>query len=226
MNMDLASLHKILKDPTRRNIVLHLTSKDSLAYMELMNLLEITNTGRFNYHLKILGDLIQKGEDGKYRLTDKGRLASQLLQKFPEKTVKTKPLAVGDALLIGIAGFLFFVLPLISSLIAGFLSSTFLTIYELLIPGAVMWWLTVRRAKGHDFYDLLKPPLVPVAIVIGWIVVMWLTKTSFSITSATTSDSNIQITMILPLSFIVLSFFPIIGVVIAEFLQRLLERSH
>ena len=58
MNVDLASLHKILKDETRRRIVQHLNSKGQLTYMELMNLLEITNTGKFNYHLKILADLV------------------------------------------------------------------------------------------------------------------------------------------------------------------------
>jgi hypothetical protein len=52
--------------------VLHLSRKGQLAYMELMNLPEITNTGKFNYHLKILGNLIEKGEDRKYRLNERG----------------------------------------------------------------------------------------------------------------------------------------------------------
>jgi len=62
MDMDLASLHKILKDPIRRKIVIHL-GNGSLAYMELMNLLEIANTGKLNYHLKVLGNLVEKGDD-------------------------------------------------------------------------------------------------------------------------------------------------------------------
>lgn len=103
MDADLASLHKILNDSTRRNIVLHLNEKGPLAYMELMNLLKIKNTGRFNYHLKILDNLIEKGEDGKYRLTERGQLASQPLQKFPEK-MEAKPLGMEDALPIGILG--------------------------------------------------------------------------------------------------------------------------
>lgn len=54
--------------------------------MELMNLVKVKNTGRFNYHLKALGDLIEKMEDGRYRLSERGQLAVQLLEKFPEKS--------------------------------------------------------------------------------------------------------------------------------------------
>ncbi len=51
---------------------------------------EVTNTGRFNYHLKILNGLIEKQPDGKYSLTEKGRLAVQLLDKFNEEKPQTK----------------------------------------------------------------------------------------------------------------------------------------
>ena len=54
--------------------------------MELMTLAKIKNTGRFNYHLKALGDFIEKMNDGRYQLTERGQLAVQLLEKFPEKT--------------------------------------------------------------------------------------------------------------------------------------------
>jgi len=86
MNDGLASLHKILKDGTRRKIILLLNEKGSLNYTDLMNMLEIDNTGRVNYHLKILSGLITKREDGQYALTEKGKLASRLLLEFPEDT--------------------------------------------------------------------------------------------------------------------------------------------
>jgi hypothetical protein len=85
MDNGLASLHKILKDETRRKIVLLLNEKGNLSYTDLMKALEISNTGRINYHLKILGDLLSKREDGQYVLTEKGTLASRLLLEFPEK---------------------------------------------------------------------------------------------------------------------------------------------
>ena len=62
---------------------------DSLSYMELMNLLNIKNTGRLNYHLKTLDNLIEKRNDGKYQLTERGQLAVQFLENYPEKVSKT-----------------------------------------------------------------------------------------------------------------------------------------
>jgi hypothetical protein len=50
-----------------------------------MNTLGIVNTGKFNYHLKVLRELLTKTEDGKYTLTEKGKLALRLLQEFDEK---------------------------------------------------------------------------------------------------------------------------------------------
>jgi predicted transcriptional regulator len=70
MGVDYSFLHKTLKDPTRRDILLHL-NKEPLPYTTLMNLTQVTNTGRFNYHLKALGDLIEKLDDGRYRLTER-----------------------------------------------------------------------------------------------------------------------------------------------------------
>ena len=222
MDVDLASLHKILKDPTRRNIVLHLSRRGQLAYVELMSLLEITNTGKFNYHLKVLDNLVEKGEDGKYRLTERGQLASQLLQKFPEKTMEAKPLGMGDAILIGIVGSLLsFAFPIYLA-IGGLFGAAFLIfICELFVPGAVMWWLTVRRTKSHDFYDLFKPPLVPLVLVVAWLVLMLLLRVSFTL-QASYESNYVQFTMI---GFLFLGFFPFIGVLITESLYRVLKRG-
>jgi len=86
MGSGIASLHKVLKDETRRKIILLLQEKGSLSYVDLMKALGITNTGKMNYHLKVLGDLLSKKEDGQYALTEKGTLASRLLLEFPEVT--------------------------------------------------------------------------------------------------------------------------------------------
>lgn len=88
MTNGFASLHKVLKDETRRRIVLLLNEKGSLSFTDLMNTLEIDNTGRMNYHLKVLDDLIAKRENGQYALTEKGKLSSQLLLELPENTGK------------------------------------------------------------------------------------------------------------------------------------------
>lgn len=228
MDVDFASLHKVLKDPTRRDIILHLNRKGQLTYTELMNLLEVTNTGKLNYHLKILNDLLQKGEDGKYSLTEKGLLASQLLQKFPERPIEPNRLRVRDALLIGMVGFLLlFAFPLIYFGVGSLVLASFLVfLYELLLPGAVMWWLTTRRAKSHDFYDLLQPPVIPLALIIVALIVMVVSRISFSIifTAPGSSANQTQSAMMGGTSFVIVGFLPFIGVIITESFYRLSKR--
>ncbi|MDR0372324.1 MAG: winged helix-turn-helix domain-containing protein [Nitrososphaerota archaeon] len=93
MSSKIESLNKILKDETRRKIILTLTDRESLSYTELMETLQIgSSTGTLNYHLKILGDLLEKTEAKQYRLSEKGKLASRFLTEFPEpeSTLKTK----------------------------------------------------------------------------------------------------------------------------------------
>jgi DNA-binding transcriptional ArsR family regulator len=85
MSSDIASLHKILKDETRSRILLLLNEKGSLSYTDLMGALGIGSTGTLNYHLKILGDLLSKSEEGLYSLTERGKLASRLLTEYTEK---------------------------------------------------------------------------------------------------------------------------------------------
>jgi hypothetical protein len=84
-DVDWSSLHKILSDTTRRSILELVAEKQALSYTEMMTLLQITNTGRLNYHLKALGDLVSKDGEGRYRLTERGQLAVSLLRTFPER---------------------------------------------------------------------------------------------------------------------------------------------
>jgi hypothetical protein len=106
--VDFESLNEVLKNPIRRKIILVLSDKGSISYVDLMNSIEITNTGKFNYHLKILGDLIKKDENGKYGLSEKGRLAVQFLQKF-DSAKSGKPVLETRAFSL-FAGFMWLVL--------------------------------------------------------------------------------------------------------------------
>ena len=90
MSSGLGSLHKILKDDTRRKIILLVNEKGSLSYTDLMDDLEVVSTGLLNYHLKVLDDLLAKNAKGKYILTEKGKLASQLLLEFPYESTLVK----------------------------------------------------------------------------------------------------------------------------------------
>jgi hypothetical protein len=92
MSSEIESLNKILKDKTRRKIILTLTDRESVSYTELMETLRIDRTGTFNYHLKVLGDLLEKTDSGQYKLSEKGKRASRFLIEFSEQdgTLKTK----------------------------------------------------------------------------------------------------------------------------------------
>lgn len=180
MDVDMDSLYKVLKDKIRREIVLQLSQNDPLAYVDLMNTLEITNTGRLNYHLKILGDLLEKDENGKYRLTEKGALASQLLRRFPaEKPVDRKLGAIGDIVLIGFIGFVFILIN--PSILEGFLGvllvreawlSILVSIYGLIVPGVMMWLIGVKRMKTHNFNHLIKPPFFSIILLVCLVILI------------------------------------------------------
>jgi DNA-binding transcriptional ArsR family regulator len=88
MSLNIDALHKILKDKTRSKIILLLSEKGSLSYSSLMETLGVNSTGTLNYHLKILGDLLTKSEDGHYLLSQKGHLAAKILTEFPNENDK------------------------------------------------------------------------------------------------------------------------------------------
>jgi len=112
-DVDWSSLHKILSDTTRRSILELLAEKEELSYTEIMALLQITNTGKLNYHLKAIGTLLSKDDQGKYRLTERGKLTANMLKTFPERvTVEKKKRSavkiVAATLLILLGVFLIF----------------------------------------------------------------------------------------------------------------------
>ncbi len=109
MESGFEALHKILKDKTRRRIILLLESNGSLSYTLLMKTLEIQSTGKLNYHLKILEELVAKRDDGYYMLTERGKMAAKLLREFPETEKKggQKILKRKDAVWITISNGLF-----------------------------------------------------------------------------------------------------------------------
>jgi len=252
LGVDFGSLSDVLRHPVRRKIILALFERGNLSYVDLMNSIGVSNTGKFNYHLKLLGDLISKDRDGRYFLTEKGRIAAQLLQKFPEKKLQPAFLSVADAAVIGFTGValivanpVFWISAIIALLklelnVPFFLiigSSTFA--YALIVPGTVMWLLTVRRTNSHDMYDLMKPPLVTFILLLFLLVIMLLLNANLVITIkspaiqglqgqtdgaywSTAQYSTMQVS-VQTLLFLGLTLsFP--GVFIAELASRLRER--
>jgi hypothetical protein len=64
MSSGIAALHNILRDETRRKIILLVHEKESISYVDLMKDLQIVSTGKMNYHLKVLNGLLSKNEEG------------------------------------------------------------------------------------------------------------------------------------------------------------------
>lgn len=110
MSVDISKLHNVLRDPTRAKILELLDQKASLSYVEIQDLLQIGHTGKLNYHLKVLGDLLAKdGQTGRYSLGEKGKIAVQLLSKFQSTTVASetrRQLVTGSTLFVLLVGVL------------------------------------------------------------------------------------------------------------------------
>jgi DNA-binding transcriptional ArsR family regulator len=81
MSSKTAGLHKILKDETRRIIVLLLHDRSNVTYSDMLEALKTQDRGRLNYHLKALAPLLNKNDMG-YTLKEQGVLAWKMLQEF------------------------------------------------------------------------------------------------------------------------------------------------
>lgn len=115
--VDWSSLHKILGDITRRSVLELLSEKEALSYTEIMTLLQVTNTGRLNYHLKALGGLVSKDDVGRYHLTERGQLAVNLLHTFPERVPVEKKKKSGFKIAMAIVLLLVGILLIFSGLL-------------------------------------------------------------------------------------------------------------
>jgi hypothetical protein len=173
------SLLSVLKDSTRQRILLLLQKQQPLAYSELMAETKVSNTGRFNYHLKILADFLEKGEDGKYRLTERGSHAAQLLTNGSTWNLNGNGKAdLGSTVLIGIFGCALVLLnPIIIenflgiSLVVGLWPSISTALYGFLVPGAFMWLLCDRCFKNREFQNVIKAPLFSILLLVSVVVV-------------------------------------------------------
>ncbi|MGD0804808.1 MAG: winged helix-turn-helix domain-containing protein [Candidatus Bathyarchaeia archaeon] len=94
-----SSIFTALKHPIRRKI-LRILDQSPTTYTEIQKQLEIDN-GLLNYHLENMKDLVKKGEDGRYVLSEIGRAALGVTVKVEEPTSRKKE-GISIKLLIGI----------------------------------------------------------------------------------------------------------------------------
>jgi len=71
---------KALAHPIRRSIIDCLREKNALSYSELLECLRISNHGKLGFHMRALKGLVEREPSSKkYRLTDRGQLAGELI---------------------------------------------------------------------------------------------------------------------------------------------------
>ena len=75
-------IYAALKHPVRRRI-LRMLNDGELTYTQMLNKLDI-DTGHLNYYLESLGELVAKTSDGKYRLSEFGQAAFNLMTGVEE----------------------------------------------------------------------------------------------------------------------------------------------
>jgi len=73
-------IHRALAHPIRRRIIECLQERNVLSFRELLKYVGIGNHGKLGFHLKALTGLVErKPSMKKYRLTDRGQLAGELI---------------------------------------------------------------------------------------------------------------------------------------------------
>ncbi|MCW4005308.1 MAG: winged helix-turn-helix domain-containing protein [Candidatus Bathyarchaeota archaeon] len=173
-------LYKILKDETRRKIVLLINEKQALSHTELINQLGFLTTGRLNYHLKQLNDLLTKDAEGRYTLTEKGKLATRLLIEFPDQNrhqMGLKPkwwkkfwIAIGtSAILLTSINLIVYVLGYVSLTL---LLQSFLVFFALIGTLYMVEHITVEVLSEKNRSRLLHISNFSRGIVVGFL--LWL----------------------------------------------------
>ncbi len=249
MPVDWSTLHKVLRDETRKKIILNLRTAGTLTYTDMMNRLQITNTGKLNYHLKTLNDLVAKNDQGAYMLTEGGAAAAELLEKFPSQMSAVKTLRVSDAILLGLLGlaltlfpsyFVALALPLPSYGVAlalplpsygvalalpiRFAYIILALVWPLLVPSYVMWRLTTKRASSHDLYELMKPPVTTAVIFYITLLLIFLIPRLLAQPSTGTQTRTENLFLFTGLDVVLIPIFPLFGVLLFEGIYRV--RGH
>ena len=110
------------------------------------------DTGKLNFHLKKLEDLITKDEKGLYRLTDKGLKAFSIIQQVPEKIEEASPArrAVAyflDFFAVVLVSLLYFIFPI---KISEFIQEKFVITPSYILTTLLVFWiyLTIFENEG------------------------------------------------------------------------------
>ncbi len=140
--MDEFPLLKSISHPIRARVIELLSENVELPYSEILNNLRI-DSGQLNFHLRNMGGLITKEENGNYLLTSDGKIASILLKKL-HRLSQSGEEAVEPAAGISkraLATLIDFTIFLFSPLVVVFIVSYWIPFYERIDPVTVALFL-------------------------------------------------------------------------------------
>jgi len=76
------SIFAALKHPIRRRMLDKLSQEGGASFSDLMRAVELGDTGTFGFHLNVLRNLVEIDRDGKYHLSNLGKVAHQLSESI------------------------------------------------------------------------------------------------------------------------------------------------
>jgi|GEM_PF-308430 len=79
MGFTIMELYSVLSHPTRRKILQFLEREGVLPFSAFLPLLKLETSGKLNFHLKKMGDLVKKSGKN-YMLTEEGKLALKIMK--------------------------------------------------------------------------------------------------------------------------------------------------
>ncbi|MCH4816483.1 MAG: winged helix-turn-helix domain-containing protein [Saccharolobus sp.] len=184
---------RIIKDRTRREILIYLYNKGKATYSDILHDLKLS-TGKLNYHLKILEPLILKEEEY-YKLNEKGKQLVEIMLSLSNDKRETEYsrylpqfLAIASLIFLFISGdFLahevnIYNEPVISN------PRAFYTIYSISIIAllASSFLLYTQEAKGLENAMLFLSIIFPYAIYLNWHLVYLVLPAYLIVTSSVT----------------------------------------
>jgi len=139
-----------LNHPIRRRII-EMLARNSVTYTCMLEELDI-DTGKLNFHLKKLGDLIEKNEKGLYKLTDKGLRAFSIIQQVPEKIEEASAARRASAYFLDffaviLVSLIYFIFPI---KISGIIQQEFVITPSYILTILLVFWiyLTIFENEG------------------------------------------------------------------------------
>ena len=139
-----------LNHPIRRRII-EMLARNSVTYTCMLEELDV-DTGKLNFHLKKLGDLIEKDEKGLYKLTDKGLRAFSIIQQVPEKIEEASAARRASAYFLDffaviLVSLIYFIFPI---KISGIIQQEFVITPSYILTILLVFWiyLTIFENEG------------------------------------------------------------------------------